>query len=190
MATGNIPRFLKQADEIAEPDPVHRNQRKRYPWWVRSVDEPTIAIDKARIRRMDFSKTTLVPAARFFTPENLEEMVNKFAKTGISRYIGVDKTIEMHRRKRGLMEKWLQDNPSGFNHADWALYYAAFSVQYNFSYDFYELTDKSAFVNVYERYGLKPWKASRLEASKKQDVRVAGTSGAPEYLLCNGSKKI
>lgn len=158
---------LKQVDEISKPDPVHRNQRKRYPWWVRSVNEPTIAIDRDKLRRMKISKATLSSAARFFTPENLEEMVNKFAEIGISRYIGVDETIKMHRQKRALVEKWLQENSPGFNHADWALYYAAFSVQYNFSFNFYELTDKSAFVNVCERYGLKPWKASRLEASRK-----------------------
>jgi len=46
------------------------------------------------------------------------------------------------------------------------LYHAAQSVQYNLGYDFYELTDKSAFVNVCKRYGLEPWKGSKLEASQ------------------------
>jgi hypothetical protein len=116
---------------------------------------------------MNFRKTTLTLASRFFTPQNLEEMVEKYSKSGISQYIGVEKTLELHRKKWKFAEKCLNENPPGFNHEDWALYNAAFSVQYNFSFDFYELTDKSAFVNVYERYELNPWKGSRLEASKK-----------------------
>jgi hypothetical protein len=82
------PVHLKEFDEISEPDTVYRNQRKRYPWWVRNVDEPTIAIDRTRTRRMNFRKTTLTLASRFFTPQNLEEMVEKYSKSGISQYIG------------------------------------------------------------------------------------------------------
>lgn len=153
--------------EHPEQDTVYRDQRKRYPWWVKSVDEITTATDKSKAKPMDISKATFSPPARFFKPHNIEEEAAKAAGFGISQHIGVDKTVQMHRDKWAWIEKSLKEDVPGFSHADWALYYAAYSVQYNFSFSFEELTEKSAFTNVHERYGLDPWNGSRLEASRK-----------------------
>ena len=136
--------------EISHEDAVYRNQKGRYPWWVKSIDEPTIEIDRSQLKRMHPFKSTLNPFGRFFKPESLEEDVEKHKNIGIAQYIGVDKTIKLFRKKRALVENWLHDSTPGFNHEDWALYYAAYSVQYNLSLDFYDVTDKSAFVNVKE----------------------------------------
>jgi reductive dehalogenase len=161
------PDTIKPVEENFDPEPVYRSQKKRYPWWVKSVERPTIAVDRGKAERMQLQKTTFSPPARFFKPHNIEEMAAKAADFGISRYIGVDKTVQMHRDKWAWIEKSLKEDVPGFSHADWALYNAAYSVQYNFSIPFEELTEKSAYVNVQERYGLDPWKASELEASRK-----------------------
>jgi reductive dehalogenase len=155
-----------QVDEAPDPAPVYRNQRKRYPWWVKSVNEPTIATDRERHRRMDAERLTLDLVGRFYHKENRAEVVNKTANLGLPQYIGVDKAAALGKKGWARQKRWLQENSPGFRHEDWALYHAAQSVQYNLGYDFYELTDKSAFVNVCKRYGLEPWKGSKLEASQ------------------------
>jgi reductive dehalogenase len=152
---------------LIEPEVVYRDQTKRYPWWVRSVDKPTVAIDRSTAKPMDFSKTTANLAARFFKRHNLEEMVNKYKETGLIRYIGVEKTIDVYKKKWVSMQKDLHAKKPGFNHEDWALMNAAFSVQYNFSFDFYELTKKTAFSNVSKSFDLGPWQGTKEEASKK-----------------------
>lgn len=164
---GEHPDALNQVDQAFESEPVYRNQRKRYPWWVESVDEITTATDRSKAKPMDIRKSTVLIENRFFTPENLEEMVKKYSEKGLTRYTGVEKAIELHRKKWDFMSSHIRENAPGFNHEDWALYYAAFSVQYNMSFDFEELTEKSAFRNVHEVYRLKPWEGSRLEASKR-----------------------
>ncbi len=158
---------LSQADQTPEPETVYRDQKKRYPWWVKSVDEITTATDKSKLKRMDIFKSTVLAENRFFTPENLKESVEKYAEKGLTRYTGVEKAIELHHNKWDFMSNQIRKNTPGFTHEDWALYYAAFSTQYNMSFGFDELTEKSAFKNVHEAYGLKPWQGSRLDASKR-----------------------
>ena len=167
QSEGEHPGALNQVDQAFESEPVYRDQRKRYPWWVKSVDEITTTIDRSKAKPMDINKTTVLVENRFFTPDNLEEMAKKYSEKGLTRYTGVEKAIELHRKKWDFMRSHIQENTPGFTHEDYALYYAAYSVQYNFSFDFEELTEKSAFRNVYKAYGLEPWQGSKLEASKK-----------------------
>jgi reductive dehalogenase len=164
---------MNQAESVspvrtAEDDPiVYRNQKKRYPWWVKSVNEPTTAIDRDKHRRMNMERLTVDLVSRFYHGKNRAEVVNRMANVGLPQYIGVDKATELGRKGGAQQKRWLDENSPGFRHEDWALYHAAQSVQYNLGFDFYELTDKSAFVNVCERHGLEPWKGSKLEASQK-----------------------
>ncbi|MBW2062312.1 MAG: hypothetical protein JRI95_12240 [Deltaproteobacteria bacterium] len=80
-----------QVDEAPDPAPVYRNQRKRYPWWVKSVNEPTTATDRERHRRMDKERLTTDLVGRFYHKEDRAEVVNKTANLGLPQYIGVDK---------------------------------------------------------------------------------------------------
>ncbi len=155
-----------QVDEAPDPAPVYRNQRKRYPWWVKSVNEPTTAIDRDKHKRMDRERLTVDLVGRFYHKENRAEVANKTANLGLPQYIGMDKAAALGKKGWARQKRWLRENSPGFRHKDWALYHAAQSVQYNLGYDFYELTDKSAFVNTCKRYGLEPWKGSKLEASQ------------------------
>jgi len=158
---------LPHTDETPDPIPVYRNQRKRYPWWVKSVNEPTTAIDRDTHRRMNRDRLTIDLVDRFHHAKNREEVVSKTANTGMRQYISADRVSDYGKAAWNRQKRWLQENAPGFRHEDWALYYGAQSVQYNLGHDFYELTEKSAFVDVCQRYGLEPWKGSRLEASQK-----------------------
>jgi reductive dehalogenase len=153
--------------EHPEQETVYRDQRKRYPWWVKSVDEITTATDKSKAKPYDITKSTFTFASRFFTSKNLEKMVEKHAENGLIRYIGQEKAIELYRKRGDFMRSQIQENTPGFTHEDYALFFAAFSTQHNFHMSFEELTDKSAFKNVYKAYGLESWQGSKLEASKK-----------------------
>ncbi len=150
VSDGEHPEQVNQAGQALEPDTVYRDQRKRYPWWVKSVDEITTATDKSKVKPYDITKSTVNLANRFFNSENLEKMVETHAENGLIRYIGQEKAIELYRNKWDFMSSHIQKNTPGFTHEDYALYYAAYSIQYNFSFDFEELTDKSAFRTVYE----------------------------------------
>jgi reductive dehalogenase len=154
-------------DMTSDSGPVYRDQRKRYPWWVKSVNEPTTAIDRNKHRRMDARKLTIDLVNRFYHAKDRAEVVDKTSLTGLPQYIGVDKTAALAKKGWTRQKRWLEENSPGFRHEDWALGHAAQSVQYNLGFDFYELTAKSAFVNVCERYGLEPWKGSKLEASQR-----------------------
>lgn len=167
VSDGEHPEQVNQAGQAPEPAPVYRNQKKRYPWWVKSVNEPTTAIDRERHRRMDAKRLTIDLVGRFNHKENRAEVVRKTANLGLPQYIGADKAAALAKKGWTRRKRWLEENSPGFRHEDWALGHAAESVQYNLGFDFYELTAKSAFVNVCERYGLKPWKGSKLEASQK-----------------------
>jgi len=157
----------EQVDETPESAPVYRNQRNRYPWWVKSVNESTTAIDRERHRRMNPERLLVDLVSRFYHKKDREDVVKKKASLGLPQYIGMDKAVDLAKKGRTRRKRWLEENSPGFRHEDWALGHAAESVQYNLGHDFYELTAKSAFVNVCERYGLEPWKGSKLEASQK-----------------------
>ena len=156
-----------QVDEAADPALVYRNQRKRYPWWVKGVNEPTTAIDRERHRRMNPERLVEDMVSRFYYGKNREEIVRKRAHLSLPQYIGAGKAAALGKKGWTERKRWLKENSPGFRHEDWALFHAAESVQYNLGFDFYELTAKSAFVSVCERYGLEPWKGSKLEASQK-----------------------
>ena len=111
--------------EIDLSEVEYREQKSRYPWWVKNVEELTTEIDRSQLKRMNFRKNTVVPNARFFKPETLEEDIKKCANIGVTQYIGVDKAVKLHQKKRALVDKWLHENTPGYNHEDWALYYAA-----------------------------------------------------------------
>ena len=183
-AAGEIGLPSVQADESPDPNPVYRNQKKRYPWWVKSVSEPTTAIDRDKHRRIDRDRLTVDLVARFHHAKNRAEVVNRMANVGLPQYIGADKTSALGKQGWARQKRWLEENSPGFRHEDWALFHAAQSVQYNLGFDFYELTDKSAFVNVCERYGLEPWKGSKLEASQKVE-KAAIALGARQVGLRN-----
>lgn len=157
----------EQVDETPDSAPVYRDQRKRYPWWVKRVNEPTTATDWERHRRMNPERLVLDLVSRFYHGKDRAEVVRKRAHLGLPQYIGVDKTAALAKKGLTRKKRWLEESSPGFRHEDWALGHAAESVQYNLGFDFYELTAKSAFVNVCERFGLKPWKGSKLEASQK-----------------------
>jgi len=155
-----------QVDEAPDPIPVYRNQKKRYPWWVKSVDETTTVVDLERHKRMNPERLTVDLVSRFYHKKDREEVVGNKAKLGLPQYIGFEKAVGLAKKARENQKRWLEENTPGFRHEDWALYHAAQSVQYNLGHDFYELTEKSAFVNTCKAYGLEPWKGSELEASK------------------------
>jgi reductive dehalogenase len=156
-----------QVDEAPDPAPVYRNQRKRYPWWVKSVDEPTTAIDRNKHKRINMERLTVDLVGRFHHAKNRAEVVNRAASVGLPQYIGLDKAAALGKKGWTRQKRWLQENSPGSRHEDQALHNAAQSVQYNLGHDFYELTEKGAYVNVCKRYGLEPWKGSKLEASQK-----------------------
>ena len=157
----------EQVDETTESAPVYRNKKNRYPWWVKSVNESTTAIDRERHRPMNPERLLIDLVSRFYHKKDREDVVKKKATLGLLQYIGMDKAIALAKKGWARRKRWLEENTPGFRHEDWALGHAAESVQYNLGFDFYELTAKSAFVNVCERYGLEPWKGSKLEASQK-----------------------
>ena len=53
----------------SDSGPVYRDQRKRYPWWVKSVNEPTTAIDRNKHKRMDARKLTIDLVNRFYVSD-------------------------------------------------------------------------------------------------------------------------
>ena len=77
-----------QFDNAPDPAPVYRNQRKRYPWWVKSVNEPTTVVDRDKQKPMDRERLTLDLVGRFYHKKNRADVVKKTANLGLLQYIG------------------------------------------------------------------------------------------------------
>ena len=121
----------EQVDEAPDSAPVYRDQRKRYPWWVKSVDEPTTAINRNKHKRIDMERLTVDLVGRFHHAKNRAEVVNRAGRVGLPQYIGVDKAAVLGKKGWTRQKRWLQENSPGSRHEDQALHNAAQSVQYN-----------------------------------------------------------
>lgn len=158
--------------------PVYRNQRKRFPWWVKSVDAPTIEVDLARAERPNLKKTAAL-WARHVHRDDYEDFIKEFPDAGLKYYIGEKRMISNWKKRWNNHRKYLQQNKPGFTQRDQALLYAGFSLYYDIYMDYEELTAQTGFVNITEKTGSAPWQGSPEEASKMIE-KAARTFGASQ----------
>ena len=70
------------------------------PWWVRSVDKPTIEIDWDRLERFD---------------------ARKIQQRSFSKYVGEDENIRLIKLGMERFKQWILENRSGYTLRDWAV---------------------------------------------------------------------
>lgn len=163
---------------------VFRSQRERYPWYVRTVEKPTIEIDRARAVRPAYEKTTEY-GDRFMQKENFPEIIARYPEAGLKRYVGEKRMVEFWRGRTERMLRDIKNKKPGNSLKEVSLFYAAYANQYSRLLDFYELTDKTAWVDTIERFGVEPWRAGELENSAMLDqaARALGASQVGFTLL-------
>ena len=144
---------------------AYRNQKKRYPWWVKSVDSPTIIFDLERMDRPDMKKSTAI-YSRHSQREDYEEFIKNFPNIGLKYNLDADKMTDLWRAKWQKTKATTDNNEPGHSLRDWALFYAAYGAYLGFNFDLEELSEKTQYTNLVERLGAKPWQGSKLEASR------------------------
>ena len=96
MKTTGLGDYGSDIDEIiASP----QAEWKR-PWWVRTVDEPTVEIDWKAVKRFDATKIQQV----------------SFAK-----YVGAEKRAAIKKLRDDRTKQWLSENKPGYSLRDLAL---------------------------------------------------------------------
>jgi reductive dehalogenase len=141
-----------------------RNQNNRYPWWVKSVDTPTIEMDRGRAKRPDIRKTTAL-FERHMQREDFEEFIKASPDVGLKYNVGTDKMIDLWKKRWNKTKESAQDNVPGFGIRDWALFYAAYGNFMGYDFDYEEVAQKTQYVNLVERFGVTSWRGSKQEAS-------------------------
>jgi reductive dehalogenase len=141
-----------------------RNQKNRYSWWVKTVDTPTIEMDRKRAKRPDIRKTTAL-FERHMQREDFEEFIKAFPDVGLKYNVGTDRMIELWRRRWDMTKETAQDNVPGYSIRDWALFYAAYGNFMGYDFDYDEVAQKTQYVNLVERFGVTAWRGSKQEAS-------------------------
>lgn len=155
----------------------YRNQKKRFPWWVKSTDQPTVEVDYTKIELPSIKKSTAL-WARHVHREDYEPFIRKSPDAGLKYHIGEERMISDWRKRWNNQKKYIQNHKPGSTQRDLALLYAAFSLYYDNYVDFEELTKQTGFVNITQRTGSDPWRGTPREASNmiEKAARALGAS--------------
>ena len=177
---------------------VYRNQKKRYPWWVKSVDEPTNEINLEKTTPPSIYKSTAL-VQRFLHRKDYKEFIKRFPNIGAKRHLGVDTLLKTYEHREALVKKMVQEGIPGSTQKDLALAYAAYSLYYDSYIPLEELTERTSFENMTEKAGVQPWQGTPEEASNiiEKAARVLGagqigiTTVDPNYMypLSEGGKQ-
>ena len=138
-------------DPAAIPDGyVFRDQRGRYPWWVKSVDQITTPVDVSAWERTKTNKILMM-----LGPEREESLARK------------------KPARRRMIEKMLNNEP-GNRLQDFALHYAS-ETYFAAGVDMFNVGFILEFLNIHkavgslihppEELGVARWEGSELEAS-------------------------
>lgn len=151
-------------DDNKFAETVYRNQKKRYPWWVKSVDQVTIELDHEHTERPMIQNTAALFGRDVFR-ENYGEFIKAFPDIGLKLHLGADRMIEAYRQKWAKARESIFHEVPGHTHRDQALMYAAYSLYYDLLSNLDEFTEKTSFVNICKRTGANAWQGSKLKAS-------------------------
>lgn len=133
-------------------EPVYRDQRGRYPWWVKSVDEITTETDDSRFKKANLHS---VIHGLLFESERIQEQMEA---------------------SRGYVAKGIKENMPGRTLPDLALHYAAATYMHttvgslgdpyiNYMPGIEEISEKWK-LHPPQSLGLPPWEATPEEASR------------------------
>ncbi|MCP4752740.1 MAG: hypothetical protein GY866_17785, partial [Proteobacteria bacterium] len=147
------------AETLKESEIVYRNQKGRYPWWVKTVDDITTETDDERLEPPNIMKSTAL-YTRNTQREDYESFIKDSPEIGLKYHFGADKMAQLWRKKWEMTKTTIQNKRPGYSHRDWALFYATYGNYLYFDFDLDELTKKTQYVNLVERLGIDPWQGS------------------------------
>ena len=185
----------KVSEENHQSDIIFRDQKKRFPWWVKSVDKPTIEVDPENGTQPSLFKSTAL-VQRFLHRKDYKEFIKRFPDIGAKRHLGLDTLLKTHEHRENLVRKMIREGIPGSTQKDMALAYAAYSLYYDSYIPLEELTARTSFENMTEKAGVEPWQGTPEEASNmiEKAARVLGagqigfTTVDPRYMYPDGER--
>jgi len=160
------------------PEIEYRNQKGRYPWWVKTVDNITIETYKEQAQRPDIKKSTAL-YSRNTQRADYETFMQDSPVIGLKYHFGRDKMINLWHKKWERTKSTIQKQKPGHSLRDWAFFYGTYGNFLGFDFDLDEITKKTQYVNLVERLGVDPWQGSKQEASDMIES-VGKTLGASQ----------
>ena len=154
---------------MAESEIVFRNQKGRYPWWVKTVEKITIETDNERMERPDIRKSAAL-YSRNTQREDYEAFMQDSPEIGLKYHLGRDKMIQHWHKKWDWTKNTIEEKKPGHSHRDWALFYATYGSFLGFDFNLDEITQKTQYVHLVERLDIDPWQGSKQQASNMVDA--------------------
>lgn len=145
----------------------YRDRSKRYPWWVKTVDNPTIEVDMNSTTQ--FSEINHCLAGITVQPNTKIEDITP-PNFGLPKYLGGNEWKKLLQIEQDVIKENIKKNVPGFSLRDRALLDSAFSF-FTFSTlrprkRAYEIVaEMSANIKTPEQRGVKRWEGTEEEAS-------------------------
>lgn len=155
---------------VAEGSHTYRERSHKYPWWVQTMDQPTVEIDLARAEQPN-PALNINAGWRFPAGTKPEERV--FAPVGGPGIFGVDKAREMLLQRDAAGAENIRKGVPGCTLADYALRDAA-AMHMHASYEKMpvDYSDFMAYVQTPEQRGVAKWTGTPEDAADM--VEAAG----------------